>query len=305
MNKKLTSALCLLSISCLLIFSGCNNKQSDLTTATDSSSNSAFVIMTSFYPLYTAVQNIAGGIPDVEIANLTSVQSGCLHDYQLSPADMIKLGNASVLVINGAGLESFLNEALQSYPELPLIDASKNLPLLTDPHTDMQNPHIWVSLSGYKQLVDSICQQLSAIDHARASIYRKNCDDYLAKIEALRVKMHTELDLLPHRNIITFHEAFPYFAEEFNLNIVGVVEREPGSEPSAGELAETIDLIRANQVNAIFVEPQYSTKAGETLARETNIKVYQLDPAVSGPLTADAYLDIMEKNLQTLKTALQ
>ena len=59
---------------------------------------------------------------------------------------------------------------------------------------------------------------------------------YIVKLEAQRDKMHKSLDNVKNRDIVTFHEAFPYFAKEFNLNIVGVIEREPGSAPSAKEL---------------------------------------------------------------------
>ena len=120
--------------------------------------------------------------------------------------------------------------------------------------------------------------------------------------------MHEELDSLPNRNIITFHEAFPYFAEEFNLNIVGVIQVEPDSEPSAKEIESVIETIKSNNVKALFTEPQYSSKTAETIAKETGTKVYTLDPIVTGDATKNAYndyIDKMENNLNILKEALQ
>jgi zinc transport system substrate-binding protein len=116
--------------------------------------------------------------------------------------------------------------------------------------------------------------------------------------------MHEGLKDIQSRDIITFHEAFPYFAREFNLKIVAVIEREPGSEPSAKELAETIDIVKKAKVKALFAEPQYPTKAAEAIARESGAKLYTLDPSVTGPMTADAYVAIMEKNLAELRKAL-
>ena len=117
--------------------------------------------------------------------------------------------------------------------------------------------------------------------------------------------MHKSLDNVKNRDIVTFHEAFPYFAKEFNLNIVGVVEREPGSEPSARELQETIEQVKKLKVKALFAEPQYPTKAIETISTETGSKVYTLDPVVTGPMDADAYINIMDSNLKILEEALK
>ena len=96
--------------------------------------------------------------------------------------------------------------------------------------------------------------------------------------------MHEVLDKKENKKIVTFHEAFEFFAEEFNLEIVAVIEREPGTYPSAGEVADIIDLVREKEAKAIFVEPQYSRSAADTIARETNIPVYSLDPIVTGEL---------------------
>lgn len=117
--------------------------------------------------------------------------------------------------------------------------------------------------------------------------------------------MHTALDPLPQRDIITMHEAFPYFAAEFDLHIAAVVQREPDSQPSAKEIADTIALIRASEVAAVFVEPQYDRTAADTIAAESGIPIYTLDPIVTGPETADAYLNGMRENLAVLKTAMQ
>ena len=120
--------------------------------------------------------------------------------------------------------------------------------------------------------------------------------------------MHEAIDDLPNRNIITFHEAFPYFAEEFNLNIVDVVEVEAGTEPSPKQLEETIEIAKANNVKSLFTEPQYAAKAAETIAKETGIKLYTLDPIVTGDSTPDSYDDYinkMKENLETLKEALK
>ena len=120
--------------------------------------------------------------------------------------------------------------------------------------------------------------------------------------------MHAALDNIENKDIITFHEAFPYFAEEFNLNIAGVIEVEPDSEPAAKDVEKIINTIKEKNISALFAEPQYSSKIADTIAAETGATVYILDPIVTGDATEDAYDDYiikMENNLNTLKEALQ
>ena len=120
--------------------------------------------------------------------------------------------------------------------------------------------------------------------------------------------MHAALDNVNNKDIITFHEAFPYFAEEFNLNIDGVIEVEPDSEPSAKEVENIISIINEKNIKALFTEPQYSSKIADTIAKETGASIYTLDPIVTGDANEDAYDDYivkMQENLNTLKEALK
>lgn len=259
-------------------------------------------IVTSFYPIYLATLNVARDIPGVEVTNMTKPLTGCLHDYQLTPDDLVNLGQADIFIVNGAGMEAFLDKAAQQVPRLTLIRASDGIPLIAT--AGVLNPHVWVSVSLHMQQVENITASLERIDPNHAALYRKRATAYLAKLEKLRAAMHTGLQNIKTRDIITFHEAFPYFAREFGLTVATVIEREPGSEPSARELAQAIILVRKTGVKAIFAEPQYSAKAADTIARETGATVYRLDPVVTGLMDPDAYLTIMQANLQTLMQAL-
>lgn len=262
-------------------------------------------IAASFYPVYIMLMNITMDMPGIRIVDMTQPTTGCLHDYTVTPDDMKNLEEAKALVINGADMESFMGKVLQQFPGLQIIDSSLNIPLLNGGEEAEANPHLWVSISNAILQVKNIGAQLSEMFPENAAGFTANTDAYAAKLEALKDRMHQELDGLPSRNIVTFHEAFPYFAKEFNLNIVGVIEREPGSEPSAKDLSDTIDTIQELKVKALFAEPQYPATAAETISKETGSKVYILDPAVTGPMEPDAYLDIMESNLNVLKEALQ
>lgn len=287
-------------LSALLLLPACSQ-----TDGTKKADETEFRIVTSFYPMYIFTRNVAGSIPNISIRNMTSPQTGCLHDYQLRPSDLKALENADAFVINGAGMESFLGKVLEQYPGLAMIEASKGIQLLTDKNGE-PNPHLWVAISGAVEEVRQIAAQLAAADPPHADAYRANADAYVVKLEALSKTMHEALDPLPNKKIVTFHEAFPYFAKEFGLEIAAVIEREPGTEPGAGELADTIGIIRKLNVKALFVEPQYAPKAAETIANETGATVYSLDPFVTGndDDPADSYETVMRKNLDVLKQAL-
>ncbi len=261
-------------------------------------------VVASFYPMYIATLNVVKGAPGVEVANLTKPQTGCLHDYQLTAEDMKAVSRADVFVVNGAGMESFLDKVITQFPKTKIIQASEGIELLKGDGDEGENPHVWVSVSSHIRQVGNIAEGLAKADPPHAAQYRKNAADYTARLEALRTKMRDGLKSVATRDIVTFHEAFPYFATEFDLRVAAVIEREPGSDPSAGELADVIKTIKEKRVRALFAEPQYSSRAAETIAKETGATVHTLDPAVTGPDDPDAYLKIMESNLETLKKAL-
>ncbi len=298
--RSKTAVLILMML--MLLSAGCTGEKSKETVQDSAGGNTT--IVTSFYPVYIMTKNICKDIPDVNVTDMTGPTTGCLHDYQLTPDNVKTLEKAQFFVINGAGAESFMDEVIKQQPDLKVIEASRGIKLIKGDGEEGNNPHVWVSIELCIQEVKNIAGQLSELDPAHAAQYQKNSEDYISKLEALKKEMHTALDGLKNRDIITFHEAFPYFAQEFSLNTVAVVEREPGSEPSSAELAKTIQLVKKSGVKALFVEPQYSSRAAETIARETGAGVYTLDPAVTGPDSEDAYLEIMKSNLNTLIEAL-
>ena len=353
----------------MLVATGCSTENAN----NSSKEEDKLEIVTSFYPMYLLTANIVKDVPNVQLENLTQVDTGCLHDYSLTTNDMKKIENSDVMVVNGAGMEAFIDKAIEQAPELKIIESSEGIKLIEsehghshegescevhdheehnhdeeahkdhnheehnhdeevhkdhdheehnhdeeiheehnhedescEGHSHESNPHVWLSIPNAIKQVENIKNELMVIDPENAKQYEKNANEYINKLSEQDRKMHEELKDIKNRNIVTFHEAFPYFAEEFDLNIVSVVQREAGSQPNAKELQETIDTINELEVNAIFVEPQYSTKVAETIAKETGVQVYTLDPIVTAEnMDTDAYIDIMDKNLEVLKEALK
>jgi zinc transport system substrate-binding protein len=261
-------------------------------------------VLTSFYPVYIMAINVCKDVPGMNVKNLTPSVSGCLHDYSITTDDMKKLADADVFIANGAGMESFISKVVERYPNIKIATLADGINLIEESDGRPGNGHTWVSITNAIGQVENLGLAMEIFNPAHKNLYRRNTDAYTAKLNALRTRMHSELAPFKGMKIITFHEAFPYFAREFDLEIAAVVEREPGSEPSAKELADTIDLIKAGGIKAIFSEPQYPAIAANTISKETGVVVYILDPAVTGADDPDSYLKIMETNLLALKRAL-
>ena len=291
--------LCLALILLTCALTGCGSEKKD---------DGKLKIVTSFYPMYLDAINITRGINGVEVVNLTPPQTGCLHDYQLTPEDMKLLETADIFVVNGLGMESFLDKVTEARPDLKIINASDSPEIVPIMENGEPNPHVWTSITYAIQQVKNISSKLCELDPARAEKYKRYTLEYVDELTTLRDEMHISLDTLPNKDIVTFHEAFPYLAAEFKLNIVAVIEREPGTEPTPQELAETIEKLNALPNKVIFTEPQYSPKAAETIARETGAKIFELDPIVTGeakPENLMDYVDRMLNNTVTLIKALQ
>ena len=144
-----------------------------------------------------------------------------------------------------------------------------------------------------------------ASDKLQECYTRQN--DYAQRLTELDQELRDGLADLPRKDIITFHEAFPYFARAYGLNVVGVVNREPGDALSPAQLAELVGVVEELGTPPLFVEPQYDDLAARTLAQETGAEVYTLDPVVTGPTDETAltrYEDVMRENMRTLQQAL-
>ncbi len=274
--------------------------------------NENLKFVTSCYPVYVMAINLTNNVNRVEVLNISENHSGCLHNFQLQSQDLKQIEKSSAFIINGAGMESFLNKVIKELPSVKIINSGEGIDLIKDDDCDCEsdhchheyNSHTWVSISNYIKQVKNIAQGLTKIDPEHSEQYKQNADIYTEKLTNLKNKMHRELSNVKNKDIITFHEAFPYFAKEFGLNIVGVINHEPESDPNAKELMNVIEIIKNSGIKALFTEPQYPSTAANIISHETGAKIYTLDPAVTGDKSKDSYINTMEKNLETLKEAL-
>lgn len=296
-------------------------------------------IVTSFYPVYIATDNLVAGMENIELVNLTENRGSCLHDYQLTTEDMQKLEQADVFIINGGGMESFAEEIIKNYPDIKVIDSSEGITLLpseTEHHHEEQgsvategaihqeesheeaeheeeeghnhgayNGHIWLSPTNYMKQLENIRDGLMEYDNEHKSQYEQNAQVYLEKINLLQVQMQEQLARINKEEVIIFHDAFSYLAKELSIPVVLSVAVEEDSALGAGEVAEIIDEVKRHHIKVLFTEEQLKGQIADSIAKETNAKVYTIDSLVSGELDRDSYLNGMKHNIEVLQEAFE
>lgn len=282
-----------------------------------------FEILTSFYPLYILTVNIAGGIEGVTLRNMAEQNVGCLHDYSLRTGDMRMISHADIVIVNGAGMESFLDTIVQEQGK-PVITASEGIGLiraLEEEHDgdaaeeeeehhhhhhgeEESNSHVWMSPKQAMVMVENIAEGLSARDPAHAAAYRANAERYLLRLQTLDETVTELLSDVRGGRLVTSHPAFEYLARDYGLEIIASLGQEPGEMPRTHDMAELVDTVREMGVPAVFVEKAYSERGAEVLARETGIPIYTLDSLTAGELTETAYEEGILADAAILKEAL-
>ena len=276
---------------------------------------SAETVVASFYPIYLFALNLLNDIDGVEVTSLAEPTSGCLHDYQLQTSDMKALARADAFLINGAGMEGYLDGVFEAFPALPVVDASRGVTLLEDcsahdhdshEHEHAYNAHIWLDAQNAILMVNNLADGLIAALPHHANAIAANRDAYIARLAALDAELTAALATISHKDIITFHEAFPYFAHAYGLNVAAVINRDPDDALSPRQLADLCKTVKALGAPPLFTEPQYEDKAATTISRETGAPIFTLDPIVTSPADAPLtyYEDVMRQNLAVLLDAL-
>ena len=221
---------------------------------------------------------------------------------------MRAIEQAELVVLSGAGLEDFLDDALNS--DKKQLDTSKGITLLCsnedheqehDGHSHTQDPHIWLSPENAKKMSHNIYEGLINRYPQHAEILSANMEKLDEKFDTLIRYASKELNELSSREIITFHDGFSYMADAFNISILHAIEEESGSEASASELIELVNIVNKHDLHTIFTEKNGSSSAASVIASETGARIYSLDMALSG----ESYFTAMYDNIDTLKEALK
>ncbi len=223
------------------------------------------------------VRNVGGAF--VDVSSLVP-NNGDVHTFEPRPADVQRVAQAQLLVMNGLGLDDWLERIIanSSASGTPLLKLGVGLPgveLLPGEDPGTQNPHLWMDVKYAELYVDRIAAALKSADPTDAAAYDTQAAAYKQRLAALDGQVRQEIATIPEasRKLVTFHDAFPYYAREYGITIVGVAVVAPGQDPSAAYTAQLIKAVKASGVKAIFSEAQFPTQLVDQLAAETGATV--------------------------------
>jgi len=256
------------------------------------------------------------GGPHVRVTSLLSGYEN-EHTYSPKPSDLVAVRKARLLFEVGIGLEVWVSSLVKNAgsASLRVVTTSKGIALLRDrpnhdgaahaaEEEDRGNPHVWMDPENATTMMRHITEALIQIDPAHATEYRTNQASYLRKLDQLQGDLSNRITRLADRRFIAHHPAWPYFARRFGFQIVGTIQPQSGSEPSALQLHALIVKIKKERIKVVVSEIQLSQKIPELLAKETGARVVVLTTLPGGLPHTETYLDMLRYNVLQLANAL-
>lgn len=292
MGKKWIKIISVILLLCIAVFvlSGCGKKEEE---------NTNFKIVTSFYPMYIMLLNITTGAQNIELSNMTDVNIGCLHDYTLRTEDLKKIDEADVFIMNGLGLEDFIQKVLETNQELQVIDSSEEITdLITE--GDSTNPHIWTSSQNYITQVRTIANKLGSLNPENKELYANNAEEYIASINSIKKEYATKLEILRGKKAVCLNESFSYLGKELGMDFITIETNHEESTLSAEMLSSIIEQMKAENITYIILDKDDDMKNAQTLQRETGATIYALDSGLTGSLNKNSYLNSLQGNYRIL-----
>jgi zinc transport system substrate-binding protein len=273
-------------------------------------------IVTTVFPLMEFSRSVCGERGEVSLLIPPGAE---IHTWNPRPSDIVNLSSADFFVYIGGNLEPWIDDLLDSVknPELRVLEASRNLPLLENHKHDHQHdyahgefdPHIWLDFDLDRLIVDKIAVLLSDMDPIHQSFYQENAASYKEKLQRLHQKYQNGLKECASRMIILGgHSAFGYLAKKYNLEQISLYGLSPDSEPTPRQMVEVVELAKKNRVKVVYFEEYVNDELAHVIAREIGARILVLNPGAN--LDKDqlkqgvSFFDIMEKNLENLRDGL-
>ena len=266
-------------------------------------------VVATFSVLADFARNVGG--ERIEVAALVG-PNGDTHVYQPKPADAKELGAARLILVNGFGLEGWIDRLIKaSGAKAPVVVATKGIKpqqMREEGRVEL-DPHAWQSIADAKIYVANIRDGLIAADPEGASAYRANANNYLGKLDALEKEVTAEIAKIPpgRRQIITTHDAFGYFGTAYGFRFIAPEGVSTETEASARDVAKIIRQIKAQKIPAVFLENVTDPRLARNIAAESGATIggTLYSDALSPPNgPASTYVDMMRNNVRELAAAL-
>lgn len=296
MKKFILSIVLLISYSPVVLF------------AQDFKNGNKLTIGITLHPYYSFVSNIVGDKANI----LPLIGSGYNpHNYNPLPEDMKRAQSLDVIVVNGIGHDQWAFEILEAagglgIPYIYANDAVSLIPVAGDADQAV-NAHTFISTVTAIQQVYEIARQLREYDPDNADEYGRNARAYATSLRRLKAEYTQKFSELDMSNFkaATMHGAYGYLMQEFGLEISAVIEPRHGVEPTARQLAQTIDAIKSSGVNVLFAEKFFAGKLADTIQSETGVEVFSFSHISDGEYTPELFEEEMRYNLESLKSAIE
>lgn len=267
------------------------------------------LVLTTSLPSHSFALNLLHGVEGFRVEKIIGDDAGP-HDYQLLPSDMRRIANAQLLILIGVGFDDGLRKAFErthgkDAPQrlINLADALRSDMISSKPEdrqTPVSNPHYWLNPELSFKCVSYLADKLCLHDPSKEDQIRLNAQNYKSQLKALDLELTQMLKPLKGKAYITQHDAFPYFAEKYGLDIVEVVEDVHDVPPGPGKLAALYKAARRYKISALCYEPGGPSKLLRQLAHDLSLDLRELDPLENGPSSATAYIQGMRANARSL-----
>ena len=278
-------------------------------------------VVTSFYAMQDFATKVGGD--HVEVTNLVPAGTEP-HDWEPSPTDIATIQDADLLVYNGASMEGWVDDTLESMgDQAPTsVKASDGIELRAGDEHEHEHeaeeghdhdhgtydPHVWLSPENAKKELENIKNALVEVDPEHKDDYEANYEKYAAEFDQLDQEFAEKLSAAPNKTIVVSHEAFGYLADAYGLTQVAITGMDAEGEPDAQTMAQIIDQVKASGVKYIFSEDLVSPKVAQQIADATGAECVVLNPLeglTDEQIAAgDDYVSVMESNLDELVKAL-
>ena len=290
------------------------------TEPVDQASSQKLQVVTTILTTTLFTKAVAGDCAQVSSLLPAGADS---HAHQARPQDVASLGKAQVLVINGLGMESFLEPVLKGAEnkELITIDSSSGIKPLAmqeeddhdhgHAHGDAEeavNPHVWLDPTLAAKQVETIRDGLMKADPSCADGYRNRADAYITKLQQLDSELAAELAPFQGRTVVSFHEALPYFTRRYGLSDEALVTL-PEDQPSPADVQRINQVLKANNIVGVLTEPGGGSAALQSLAKDLNLRLEVFDPLELVPeaskRTPELYIEVMRRNGEAVKATMK